>query len=83
MRVTILVSMDLSRFPQYLALGPPLIVEWSCVKSERWQELKDVSINEDLLGKSLDKHHQKCIENNGDFKPLPILIISSRTSLLT
>ena len=54
----------------------PLIMEWSSVKSKKWHELKDVSINEDLLGKCPDKHHQEYIRGKWDVEPLPVLILS-------
>ena len=62
-------------------LGAHLIVEWSPVKSKKWQELKDVSINEDMLGRQLNQHHQEYVRGKWDVEPLPILILSSRTTL--
>ena len=55
---------------------PFLFVEWYPVKSKKWQELMNLSINEHLLGKSPEKHHQEYINGKWDVEPLPVLIIS-------
>ena len=61
--------------PKVLA-KPVLFMEWHPVKSKKWQELKDVSIHEDLLGKDPEKHHQEYITGKWDVEPLPIIILS-------
>ena len=44
--------------------------------SKKWHELKEVSINEDLLGKCPERHHQEYIRGKWDVEPLPVLILS-------
>ena len=60
----------------------PLVMEWSPVKSKRWQELKNVSVNEDLLGKNPDKHHQEYIRGKWVVDPLPVLVLSESNKIL-
>lgn len=39
----------------------PVIMEWARVKSEAFQEVKNVAINEKLLGENKDRHHSEHI----------------------
>ena len=59
----------------------PLVMEWSAVKSKKWQELKNVSVNEDLLGKNPEKHHQEYIRGKWVVDPLPVLILSKSNKI--
>ena len=57
-------------------LKPPLCVEWHSVKGKKLQEFKDLSINEDLLGKGPEKHHQEYIRGKWVTEPLQVLVLS-------
>ena len=59
----------------------PLVMEWNPVKSKKWQELKNVSVNEDLLGKNPEKHHQEYIRGKWAVDPLPVLILSGSNKI--
>lgn len=54
----------------------PVIMEWSGVKSETLKEVKNVAINEKLLGKNAERHHREHIRGTWESKPLPVLILS-------
>ncbi|PQE30331.1 hypothetical protein CJF32_00008233 [Rutstroemia sp. NJR-2017a WRK4] len=59
----------------------PLIVEWKGVKSELLKEVKNVAINEKLLGRGAEKHHHEFIRGTWEVKPLPILVLSKSTKV--
>ena len=55
------------------------------MKSKKWQELKNISVNENLLGKNLEKHHQEYIRGKWVINPLLVLILlkSNKISFLS
>jgi hypothetical protein len=57
----------------------PTIVEWNDVKSDTLQEVKNVGINEKLLGKNMERHHREYIRGSWEPRPLPILVLSKST----
>jgi hypothetical protein len=59
----------------------PVIMEWNGVKSETFQEVKNVAIKEKLLGKNKEKHHREYIRGKWEAKPLPILVLSKSTKV--
>ncbi|PQE07794.1 hypothetical protein CJF31_00007621 [Rutstroemia sp. NJR-2017a BVV2] len=59
----------------------PVIVEWKGVKSELLKEVKNVAINEKLLGRGAEKHHHEFIRGTWEVKPLPILVLSKSTKV--
>ena len=54
-------------------------MEWSSVKSETMKELKNVAINEKLLGRNKERHHREHIRGAWESKPLPVLVLSKST----
>ncbi|KAF8862986.1 hypothetical protein BDZ45DRAFT_146290 [Acephala macrosclerotiorum] len=54
----------------------PAIMEWSGIKSETLREVKNVAINEKLLGKNAERHHREYIRGKWEPVPLPILVLS-------
>jgi hypothetical protein len=59
----------------------PAIVEWKGVKSELLKEIKNVAINEKLLGKEGELRHEEFMSKKGTVKPLPILVLSKSTKV--
>jgi hypothetical protein len=59
----------------------PVIVEWKGVKSELLKEVKNVAINEKLLGRGAEKHHHEFIRGTWEVKPLPVLVLSKSTKV--
>jgi len=59
----------------------PAIMEWSGVKSEMLQEVKNVAINEKMLGKNAERHHREYIRGKWEAKPMPVLILSKSTKV--
>lgn len=57
----------------------PAIMEWHGVKSETMKEIKNVAINEKLLGENKEKHHKEYMRGKWEAKPLPILVLSKST----
>ena len=57
----------------------PLIAEWEPVKSVKFQELKNVTINEIALGKNEERHHQEYIRGTWRTSPLDVLLLSKST----
>ena len=57
----------------------PLIMEWDPVDNKTWQEVKNSDLNETILGKNVERHHQEYIRGAWDANPLPILILSRST----
>lgn len=55
----------------------PLIMEWEPVDSETWEELKNVSVKEIMLGTTATKHHREYIRGAWECSPLPILLVSN------
>ncbi|KAG4431687.1 hypothetical protein IFR05_012832 [Cadophora sp. M221] len=60
----------------------PVIMEWSGVKSETVKEVKNISINEKLLGRPKEKHHREYIRGKWEEKPLPVLVLSKSNKVL-
>ncbi|CAG8978922.1 hypothetical protein HYALB_00005259 [Hymenoscyphus albidus] len=54
----------------------PLIVEWNGVKSETLKEVKNVAINEKLLGRNAERHHREHTRGTWESRPLPVLVLS-------
>ena len=52
------------------------------MKSKRWQELKDVIINKNLLGRDSGRHHQEYVGGKWDVQPLSILILSESNKVV-
>ncbi|KAF5877105.1 putative transcription factor cys6 protein [Botrytis fragariae] len=64
----------------------PTVVEWKGVKGGKsvggiLKEVKNVGVNENLLGKSVEKHHKEFIRGCWEVKPLPILVLSKSTKV--
>ncbi|TGO10582.1 hypothetical protein BTUL_0131g00230 [Botrytis tulipae] len=64
----------------------PTVVEWRGVKGGKsvggiLKEVKNVGINENLLGKSVEKHHKEFIRGYWEVKPLPVLVLSKSTKV--
>jgi len=55
---------------------PVAIMAWSDVKSSTWNEIKEVGVNEQLLGRSREPHHKEHISGVWETQPLPVLIMS-------
>jgi hypothetical protein len=60
----------------------PVIAEWSGVKSEILKEVKNVAINERLLGRNGERHHCEYIRGAWEAKPLPVLVMSKSTKVI-
>jgi hypothetical protein len=60
----------------------PAIMEWSGVKSEIVTEIKNVAINEKILGRNKERHHREYIRGKWEAKPLPVLILSKSTKVV-
>lgn len=60
----------------------PVIAEWSAVKSELEKEVKNVAINEKLLGRNAERHHCEYIRGSWEAKPLPFLVMSKSTKVI-
>lgn len=60
----------------------PVIVEWSAIKSELAKEIKNVAINEKLLGRNAERHHCEYIRDSVEVQPLPVLVISKSTKVM-
>ena len=61
----------------------PAFMEWEPIISEKWQELKNINVNQDLLGKNHERHHQEYIRGVWEVDALPVLLLSksSKTRL--
>ncbi|KAF7862488.1 hypothetical protein EAF04_007361 [Stromatinia cepivora] len=64
----------------------PVVVEWTGVKGGKsvgglMKEVKNVGVNENLLGKGVEKHHKEFIRGCWEVKPLPVLILSKSTKV--
>jgi len=59
----------------------PAVMEWHGIKSETMKEVKNVAINERLLGRNHEKHHKEYIRGKWEAKPLPVLVLSERTKV--
>lgn len=59
----------------------PVIMEWSGVKSETMKEVKNVAINEKVLGRNAERHHREHIRGTWESKPLPVLVLSKSTKV--
>ncbi|CAG8956016.1 hypothetical protein HYFRA_00008872 [Hymenoscyphus fraxineus] len=59
----------------------PLIVEWNGVKSETLKEVKNVAINEKLLGRNAERHHREHIRGTWESRPLPVLVLSKSAKI--
>ncbi|KAF7907793.1 hypothetical protein EAE99_011918 [Botrytis elliptica] len=64
----------------------PTVVEWKGVKGGKsvggiLKEVKNVGVNENLLGKSVEKHHREFIRGCWEVKPLPVLVLSKSTKV--
>jgi len=55
---------------------PVTIMAWSGVKRSTWNEMKEVTFNEQLLGRSREPHHKEHISGVWETQPLPVLIMS-------
>ena len=59
-----------------------MIAEWSAVKSEILKEVKNVAVNERLLGRNGERHHCEYIRGAWEAKPLPVLVMSKSTKVI-
>ncbi|KAM3155336.1 hypothetical protein ABEW05_004142 [Botrytis cinerea] len=64
----------------------PTVVEWKGVKGGKTvggilKEVKNVGVNENLLGKGTEKHHKEFIRGCWKVKPLPVLVMSKSTKV--
>lgn len=64
----------------------PVIVEWKGVKGGKsvgglLKEVKNVGVNETLLGKGVERHHKEFIRGCWEVKPLPVLVLSRSTKV--
>ncbi|KAE9380914.1 hypothetical protein N431DRAFT_363028 [Stipitochalara longipes BDJ] len=60
----------------------PVIAEWSGIKSEILKEVKNVAINEKMLGRPAERHHCEYIRGSWEAKPLPVLVMSKSTKII-
>jgi len=60
----------------------PTVAEWSGVKSEILKEVKNVAINEKMLGRPGERHHCEYIRGSWEAKPLPVLVMSRSTKVI-
>ncbi|KAN0120314.1 hypothetical protein V8E51_002522 [Hyaloscypha variabilis] len=60
----------------------PVIAEWSAVKSEILKEVKNMAVNERLLGRNGERHHCEYIRGAWEAKPLPVLVMSKSTKVI-
>jgi hypothetical protein len=60
----------------------PVIAEWTGIKSEIMKEVKNVAINEKLLGRPTERHHCEYIRGSWEAKPLPVLVMSKSTKVI-
>jgi hypothetical protein len=55
---------------------PVTIMAWADLKSSTWNEMKEVGLNEQLLGRSREPHRKEHISGVRESRPLPVLIMS-------
>jgi hypothetical protein len=55
---------------------PVTIMAWADLKSSTWNEMKEVGLNEQLLGRSREPHRKEHISGVWESRPLPVLIMS-------
>lgn len=60
----------------------PVIAEWSAIKSEIMKEVKNVAINEKMLGRPAERHHCEYIRGSWEAKPLPVLVMSKSAKVI-
>ena len=60
----------------------PVIAEWSAIKSDIMKEVKNVAINEKILGRPVERHHCEYIRGSWEAKPLPVLVMSKSAKVI-
>ena len=60
----------------------PTVAEWSGVKSEILKEVKNVAVNEKMLGRPGERDHCEYIRGSWEASPLPVLVMSKSTKVI-